>query len=412
MAINAPIFLTGFEHRQLIGAAAPNNGLFTAIAGTPTIDTTIFNVSGGGTASLKCDSTVAAHTVGAGGNGGGFAAGTYFASVFYLRWDSGTALAGTPAASVVTGVNANGNFRLDLLNTGALRVFGATGSVSTTSTTTLVGSQWYKIAVEFDARNNPALIRCFIFDTQELFSIATIAQVSANFTAINFGNSSTAAGLRSILNIDDLMLYNAVGDFDLLRGIGPYGIVLLNPVAVGTHGTPGNFQDHLAATITSGDTTTWQEIDDLTTAADTATFVQQTVTTGYLEYKMAKPPQGDGIIAMRAYMAVFSSTTVANNISFRAFDGTTEGADLHSASVGSTTVVWRGAQVPRPGGGDWPISDWISQAARMRIGYSSDINPVPQITALAVEMAVNNHNKGPQQNYGPSTEHRRAMANL
>ena len=404
--------MTGWEHRQLIGAANPNNGFFGAVVGTPTIDTTIFNAGGGGTASMKVDSTAAAHTVGAGGNGAAFVAGTYFSAIFYLNWNSGTALACTPAASMVTGVNANGNFRLDLLNTGALRVFGATGSVSATSTTTLTGSQWYKVLVEFDARANPGIIRCYIFDTQEEISINTIAQASANFTAINLGNSSTAAGLRSVLNFDDYMLYNAAGDYDLLKGIGPYGIRLLIPNAVGTHGTPGNFQDESSVALTSGDTTSWNKLDDLTAAADTTTYVKQVTTTGYLEYKLAPPTVGNGIIAVRAYMAVLSSTTTANNISFRMFDGTTESADLQSATVGSTSVVWRGAQVPRPSGGDWPMSDWLNQNVRFRVGYSSDINPVPQITAIGVEIAVNGQNKGPQQAYGPSTEQRRTMANL
>lgn len=404
MAINAPSYLTGFEHRQIVGAASPNNGILGIITGTPTIDTTVFNNSGGGTASLKVDSTAAAHTV---GPGSVFTGGTYFCAIFYLRISSSVALAGTPAASMITGVNANGNFRLDLLNTSQLRVFGATGSVAATATTVFAADQWYKIMVEFDARVNPGIIRAYIFDTLEEVSVSTIAQVSANFTAINIGNSSTAAGLRSVLNFDDYMIYPTAGDYNLLKGIGPYGILLLNPVATGTHSTPGNFQDEASVALTAGDTTSFNKLDDLPSAGDVTTYVKQVTTTGYLEYKMAIPAVGKGVIAARAMLGVFSSTTLANNISFRAYDGTTEGADIQAASIGSTTLVYHGGMIPRPSGGDWGFNEWQQQTARMRIGYASDISPVPQISVLAVEIAVAGANSGAQKMYGPNTETRR-----
>lgn len=391
MAINSPIFITGYEHRLLVSGANPDNGLFGTVAGTPTIDTTVFNATGGGTASMKIDSTAAAHTVGAGGNGGAFASGTYFVSLFYLRVSSSVALAGTPAATIITGVNANGNFRLDLLNTGALRVFGATGSVSATSTTILATDQWYKIMVEFDARANPGIIRLWIFDTAEQVSVSTIAQASASFTAINVGNSSTAAGLRSVLNIDDYMLYNTAGDYDLLKGIGPYGIQLLDPVAVGVHGSPSNFSDHTATTLTVGDSSSWSELTDFPGASNTTSFVQQNTATGYLEYKMAAPGVGTRVLALRAIMSVFNaSSTLANNISFRVVDSTgTEGADLHLVSVSSLTIVYRGAMAVRPSGGDWSMAELTAQTFRYRIGYSTDISPAPRVSAIAIEAAIN-----------------------
>ena len=402
MALNAPVWLTGYEHRQLVAAAAPNSGLFGNIAGSPTIDTSVV-APGGSLASLKVDSSAAAHTVGVGLP---FAAGTYFAGCFQFRVSSAVALAGTPAATIMNAVNANGNLRIDLMNTGALRVFGATGSVSTTSSTILANDQWYRILFEFDARSNPATVKLFIVDTQEEISVSA-SQVSVNVTALNQGNASVAGGLRSILNFDDYIVYNAVGDYALLKTLGPFSICGLNPVGVGTHSTPGNFQDEASVALTGGDTTSWNKIDDLPSVPDTSTYVKQVTSTGYLEYKMAQPPVGVSVIAARAIMVVFSSTTVANNMSFRSYDGTTESGDIQSATVGSTTIVYRGGMFPHASGGSWSIQDWVAQTARFRIGYSSDISPVPQITAAMIELAVGMAAPNNQKMYGPLTETRR-----
>lgn len=399
--------MTGFEHRQLISGAAPSNGLFSSIGGGPSIDTSVF-YPGGGSASMKCDNNATAANVNWGN--GGSATGVVCV-IFHLRVSSAATLAGTPAAIIVTGVNANGNFRLDLMSTGALRVFGVTGSVAVTSNTILQNDQWYKIMVEFDNRStNLGKIRCYIFDTQEEMVTGNILQVTGTFTATNVGNSNSTGGSRSILNVDDVMWYSTAGDYDLLKGIGPYAIVMLNPVAIGTHSTPGSFQDAALATILSGDTTSWGFLDDLPSTVNTTDYVQQ-VTSGaaYLEYRLAPPPVGVSVIAVRAIMGCFAGSSVANNISFRMTNGVTESPDIQSATVGSTAISFRGNVVANPSGGDWTMNHFIQQLARIRVGYSSDVNPVPAISAIAAEVAVGN-NVGFTRSYDGATSLRRQMA--
>jgi hypothetical protein len=403
------MFMTGFEHRQLIAGASPSNGLFSALAGSPTIDTAVF-YPGGGSASMKCDSSASAHTVNWGN--GGSATGTVCV-IFHLRVSSAAALAGTPAAIIVTGVNGNGNYRLDLMNTGALRIFSVTGSLSATSTTLLANDQWYKIMVEFDnTATNLGKMRCYIFDTKEEITVSSILQVTGTFAATNVGNSNSVASTRSVLNFDDVMWYSTAGDYDLLKGIGPYSIVMLNPVGVGTHSTPGSFQDDALATILAGDTTSWSKLNDLPGTVNTTAYVQQ-VTAGaaYLEYKLAQPPVGVSIIAVRAIMAVFSATTVGNNISFRMTNMAAETPDLQSASVGSTTISFRGnmAQHPPTTSISWAMDEFLQQNARIRVGFSSDISPVPVISAIAAEVAVGN-NVGMIHPFDGATNLRRQMA--
>ena len=403
MALNAPIWLTGFEHQKLVAAVSPNNGLFGNLVGTPTIDTTV-HAPGGSLASMKIDASATAHTIGVGNP---FAAGTYFAGCFQFRVSSAVALAGTPAATILNAVDANGNLRVDLMNTGQLRVFGATGSVSQTAATVFANDQWYRVLYEFDSSANPATIKCFIVDTQEEISVSA-SQTSASITALNTGNASTAGGLRSITNFDDMIVYNTPGDYDLLKTIGPFSVVGLNPVAVGTHSSPGNFQNNASASL-SGDTTSWNLLDDLPGTVDTTTFVKEVTAGGYLEYLLQQPPVGVSVIAARAIMAVFNaSATTANNIRFRSYDGVTESGDIQSSSVGSTSIVYRGGMFPQATDGQWTISDFLQQTARLRIGYSSDINPVPQITAAMVELAVGMASPINQRMYTPTVDSKRS----
>ena len=109
---------------------------------------------------------------------------------------------------------------------------------------------------------------------------------------------------------------------------------------------------------------------------------QTTVGSGaYLQIGFADVTGSGCINGVQALVAFHASGTQTNHGATRIRDQATETV-VHNTSMGSNSLLYASAAVT-PAGGRWTTSSLNGVIAR--IGYSTDVNPVPYWDALLLE---------------------------
>jgi hypothetical protein len=392
-----PLYNTGWEHQVI---SSSGGGIFLTVAGTPTIDTTVFN---NGLASMKVAMPAALsgpHHVGC----RTIAAQTRPATRFYFRKTGNPSVAARIAEIPL--VTSAAFAKVVLGTAGSLTIIWDVGTgsaaVSSSATAVLNDNQFYCVDLVVDGNSASYVARLWLDETAVATDATmTAAGAAAAVTARVGVTQAITLGTARDFNWDDWIVGTASSISDKFgKGKG----IMINPGSDGTHNTAGG------ATFIDGDTATTPNFTNSTTTAytfvDDATFSTTRSTTDNIsaethvagDYMEIKPRTdqalaGETAQAVTALLSYSSVTATANAGSATVIrtDGATEteifGNFTTGVDMSEITNFFKGAIVTVDGGQTWTETE--IEALRWRIGRasnSSDVSPRPTWQTLMLEL--------------------------
>ena len=235
------------------------------------------------------------------------------------------------------------------------------------SSTAISAGTWYVLDLRVSAGANPRTADWRIDGVTQ--PAASSAEAGGLVAYIGPG-TTTATDVFSA-NFDDIIATTSGADYP----IGAGSVLPLQVDGVGTHNNSGNFADDDGTAI---DANSWTRIDEVPISS-TADHVRQTSasSTSYLDFSFANP-SGSCIKAVNAILGYTSAGNPSNNGRTSIYTDTTERV-VYSGDMSETSLSYRTATIA-PSGASWTQAQ--VDALTARIGYSTDVNPVPQWESL------------------------------
>lgn len=250
--------------------------------------------------------------------------------------------------------------------------FGA--NPPTPSSTTITAGSWTLVEVKVDFSVNPRAADWRINGSAQL----PISSAEATSTAAAWRAGSVVSGDLFTARYDDVVLSTTAADYP----IGDGATRLLLPSGMGTSVGSANFQNDDSTAINA---TSYERLDEIPMTS-TTDFVKQVTasSTSYLEVQMGDSVTGSCFNGVQAVTTTHASGTGANVGKSSVFSGTTESI-VFSGDMGGTALDYRWAVVT-PSSTPWTKSQ--IDALVFRIGYSSDVAPVPYWDAVVLEYDI------------------------
>ena len=359
-----PVELTGFEGNAV---SAAGGGLFSAVTGAGlTIDSTIARP--GGSHSLNLTDP------GGSTSNASLAVGSGIAVVrVYLR------LASLPLADVnrllILDAARGNDLRLGYqLSSNKLTLRFGGGPVTTALTTVSAGT-WYRIELRFVTSTDPRSADWQIDNVAQNSPPSSVENASTVST-IRLGSTLGADAFTA--NYDDVFISTTFGDYP----IGDGTIVGLRPDGMGTNATPGSFRNDDDSAINA---TTYQRIDDtsVTTGAD---YVSQPTVgvNDYIEVTLGNA-NASCVVGVSGLVVYDAAANGGSNVAKTTIvDGGTERI-VWSGDMSTTTLTYKSA-ILTPAVAPW--TPGAVDGLMARIGYASNVTPVPFWDGLLVEVAT------------------------
>ncbi len=246
------------------------------------------------------------------------------------------------------------------------------------SAVTAVVGTWYSFDIRFPVTASNVRTGDWYIDNAAQPSVTATdgAGGSGSAPRVAFGQNAFL-GAAYTAYYDDVFLSTTSANFP----IGDINISTIKPDAMGTHNTPGNFQqdDNSAVSATS-----YQKIVE-TPMNSTTDFLKQVTAsaTSYIETTLSDTTE-NCIRAASTVMAVHPAGTAANNTKTSIFDGATESI-VYSGDISIATGTLAYAIRPITPGGAWTQAR--VNGLKLRFGYGSDINPIVSWDSFLVEVA-------------------------
>lgn len=362
---------TGFEHKIAVASGgtvvALDKRLWSAISGTPTIETSIVHH---GNAALRCAGTAAACWVRR-----SFTAGKrrkiYSYYVRFVTLPSAAACRTIQLAYATAGATHVG------VTTGGVWYAIAAGGTQQNGPAASTGV-WYRVDVDINASANPHTVDWKIDGVAQTQAVSG-SVAAEDFSTVQFGSS--AAATTDVI-IDCAVESETAADFPL----GEYKILGYKPNADTdiTQVGAGAFVDAAAAAI-SGANPAW---DNLLSPEDAtaATRVEQTAidAAGYIKVGFEDSSESTDPAAVTAIAVMRADSTTATNGQVKVDDGGTLDAftGLFDPSEATNVNVIQ-TYATKPSGGAW--TDTAFDALQMRFGFSTDANPDTWFSGLMFE---------------------------
>jgi Tfp pilus assembly protein PilX len=390
-ADNTPIWMTGFEHgavpgtaTSLFGAPSGGSGSFveSTVARTGTYSARVTVPTGtGSTAYFTASSGISWGTIEVLHFAFQFAALPTADAVVGWIWTNGTT--GSPVQATLLYKASSGKWGMALHP-------GGTWSVRTEITGTMgpVAGQWQTIDIKFQNYVNPAVVDWYVDGVAQPQHTYAWTGSPTN-TGVNFGQSSLYTTATYTGYYDDIMISKTSTDFPL----PDIRINALKPNAMGTHITPGNYQNNDNTAISA---TSWQRLDEIPLTSTTDWIKQVTNGGGsYIEIAFEDTAQ-TCVRGASLFMGIRSTATQNNN------------AALNSVTNGFNYTIWSGASnfttlryvqgvttqnALNPGTGPWTQA--IVNGIVARWGFSTDVSPNPYLDGIVLEYAWMNVASGP-----------------
>lgn len=244
-------------------------------------------------------------------------------------------------------------------------------NAASVAVSSIAASTWYTVDLSVDVSANPntAVWRIDEVD-QPAVSLAAAAQTVTDF---RFGSTVTTDVFRA--QFDDIVHSRSLGDYP----IGPTRVQPSRPNGVGTHDRPENFSHEDGTAITS---TSWDRLDDLMMGSGNTDGVRQETAGGHLRIAMQDTTE----VCIRGVHAVVTQHKTAsqtNNAKASVWYGPYEfvvwsGDSTYLSANPKTTMVTLTTTT-----GLW--SPELFNGLDVRLGYASDINPLPYWDAVLLE---------------------------
>jgi hypothetical protein len=255
--------------------------------------------------------------------------------------------------------------------TGRLGVRWGTGAIINAASAAASGT-WYVIEMRV-ITTNPRTIEWRIDGLDQ--TQASSAETAGNVNGLIWG--TTATNVTYTANFDDAIASRTSGDYPIGNG----KVLALAPNGMATHLNPTRFQEDDNTAI---DANTWNRLDEIP-ATSTSDYVKQVSTgnTSYIGLTFADTAE-TCINAVSGLVAYHSSAAGTNVGKTSIFNGSTENI-IYSGTMGVTALGYKRAMVSA-GAGAWTTA--MLNALIARVGYSSDVSPVPYWDALLLEYDV------------------------
>lgn len=267
----------------------------------------------------------------------------------------------------------------------------------------IANNTWYRVDIQYDSSTTTGTIRAKIDGGTEGSQTNTITAIDQ--LGWQIGNSSNNT---YVVNIDDFI----VGTFTVASEYWGDGQVIgLVPSGDGTHNAGTNVMENQAgADIGSGGGANAYELTDEIPMSDTTTYIQQSAigTGNYAEANFGDLPTNAGTInaarAILMYGASAATNTNTGGTTIRRNDNSTDVINVGSAvttaninqpsnagttfDMSDTPPLYKGAMVPATANGtDYSsLTPGIVNNLRVRMGFSSDVTPVPRWYNVMLEV--------------------------
>jgi hypothetical protein len=356
----SPVVVTGFEHGTV---SAAGGGIFSAVSGSGvSADATVTRT---GNYSLKVVD----------GSGASSAAIAVGSGAAVARID--IRLASLPSSNVTALLKLDAASGNDLqlgyqASSRRLTLRFANRPVTLASSTVAAGT-WYRIDLRLVVSTNPRTADWEIDGVPQ----TPITQNGGTSTVSTLRLGSTVGADDFTANYDDVVVSSAGGDFP----IGDGSVEGLRPDGLGTSAGPNSFRNDDATVI---DGTTPQRLSDDPMTSQAEYVAQQTVgPADYVEVTF-DDTSSRCIVGVSALLSYHAAGSSANRGTTRIFDGATE-RTVFSGDMSVTALQYASAIVA-PATAPWTKAAVNGLVAR--IGYSSDVNPLPYWDGLLLEIAT------------------------
>jgi Tfp pilus assembly protein PilX len=258
-----------------------------------------------------------------------------------------------------------------------------------------VAGQWHTFDIRFQNYVNPVVVDWYV-DGVAQPQHTRVPGGSTTSTLVRFGQASLTTTATYTGYFDDIMISKTSSDFPL----PDIRIKALKPNGMGTHNTPGNYQQTVGATGNDppiGGTssaiaaTSWQLLDEIpmTTSDD---FIKEITagSTTYIEIAFEDTTE-TCLRGASLYAGIQTGASQAMNL---AINGVTNGFDyrIFSGQPGSTLYRYVQGMLSQnasvPGTGPWTQA--IVNGIVARFGMSTDASPNPYLQAIILEYAYMN----------------------
>lgn len=353
-----PTWVTGVEHGVV---STSGGGLFDYVQNA-TADSTVRRT---GSYSLRITSPS-----GSTGYAGKLSGGNVLVMRFAMRFAS--LPPGDVSSFAGTYVSAGSNLMLGYRASDQRLTLSYGGTSPAASSMTVSAGTWYVVELRAQLGSNPR--------TGD-WRVDGVAQPSVS--SAEAPTTNTIAAFGSIVgsdvftvNLDDIVASSAASDYPM----GDGRVHALRPDGIAAHDTPGNFRHEDGTQINAN---SWQRLRDVPMSS-TADSVQQRTTgaTSYLGFTFENPAHDcvRAVSGVKAYRATSGGGGV-NVGRTDILDGSTA-RTIFGGDMSGTALQYK-SSVISPAAADWTKA--AVDGLITRLGYSTDVNPVPSWEALMLE---------------------------
>ncbi len=357
-----PWFICGAETGIVAVGAAPGSGItryWDALSGTMAEDTTTKN---NGLRSYKFGTA-------SGYIGKNIPAGNRaFILSIYVYPTTGT------IPNKFIQINSSANAVIDIAS-GNWRAAVGANQVSGPAVTL---NAWTRIDLYYNTSTTTGTLKWQVNGSAQTDVTNTIT--AADITVFYFGKMTSTG--TDYWYVDDVVASLNSADYPL----GAHKVVGLPPNVDGTHSfASGDFKYNNTTNIDPAATDVNTYLDNVP-LTDILDYISQNVAgTKYVEIGFANPSDSIDAWGVEVAVSFHASGTGANDLYLKVNDGGTIN-DTMGGDVSNTTITYGSKQLATaPSGGAWTQAKL--NAVKARIGYSTDVNAVPFIDAVMIEVA-------------------------
>ena len=207
-------------------------------------------------------------------------------------------------------------------------------------------------------------------------SISSAEANTSNSTVVVFGNSAIDTSVFTA-HFDDLYITRSTADYP----IGDMKVYGLTPDGLGTSFSSGNFKNNDGTAI---DATTPTRVDEVPMNSQSDYIQQAFANSGtYIELTFGDATQ-TCIKGVRATVGIRKAASQTDTGTTNIISGATT-TTVYTGDHLGTAISWKSATVT-PGAVTWDQTQLNALTAR--VGYSTDVSPVPYWDGLMLEYAV------------------------
>jgi hypothetical protein len=273
--------------------------------------------------------------------------------------------------------------------TGLVRAQVGGGTARTTAFSVADG-EWHFIEFHLDTNTTTHTLHWQV-DGVAQTNATNAGTAGAQHVRSAFG--STAAAHNGTFLLDDWVAGVTVADYPISQFLSNEELWVQGLTPTGSDGTnlDVGFPSNPIVTDSGSGSALHLRLDDWATGAvDTTTYITYTSgTTNGAASNYSELTLGDldaattQAWAAQGEAACFNGSAGTNSLTVRVTDsgGTTLG-DVVAGSTNTTGMAYYRTTLTEPGAG------WLADAPLVRVGFSSDTNPLPRCTAVVVEVAT------------------------